>query len=62
MDLVERYIYAVTQKLPSQTREDIGKELRGLIADMLEERAQGERITEKHIEKVSIMRLLKDKS
>ena len=41
MELMERYIYAVTQKLPQQQRAEIDKELRGLIQDMLEERSSG---------------------
>ena len=39
MDLINRYIYAVTQKRESQ-RADIEKELHGLIEDMLEDREQ----------------------
>lgn len=38
MEMIDRYIYAVTQKLAQEQREDIAKELRGLIEDMLEER------------------------
>ncbi|GGH30738.1 HAAS signaling domain-containing protein [Paenibacillus segetis] len=41
MELVKKYIYAVTNKLPEQQRADIEKELHGLIEDMLEERTQG---------------------
>ncbi len=37
MELNERYIYAVTKGLPQKQREDIGKELRTLIDDMLEQ-------------------------
>ena len=40
MDLINRYIYAVTQKLPESQRADIEKELHGLIEDMLEDREQ----------------------
>ncbi|CEI81771.1 HAAS signaling domain-containing protein [Oceanobacillus oncorhynchi] len=44
MEMINRYIYAVTQKLPQSQREDIAIELRGLIEDMLEERSgQGNR-------------------
>lgn len=39
MDLIERYTYAVTKRLPSNQREDVEKELKGLIADMLAERS-----------------------
>ncbi|MBX4147840.1 hypothetical protein MKY82_20260 [Paenibacillus sp. FSL W7-1279] len=41
MDLISRYIYAVTQKLPESQRADIEKELHGLIEDMLEDRGAG---------------------
>src|SRR5659263_187062 len=40
MELIERYIYAVTRHLPEKQREDIAKELRGLIEDMLSQRAE----------------------
>ncbi|UVI33353.1 hypothetical protein [Paenibacillus spongiae] len=39
MELIDRYIYAVTQRLPEQQRADIKQELQGLIEDMMEERA-----------------------
>lgn len=52
MEYVDRYIYAVTQKLPEKQRSDIEKELRGLIEDMLEERVNGEEITQQHVEEV----------
>lgn len=37
-DLIERYIYAVTRRLPRNKQEDVAKELRGLVEDMLLER------------------------
>jgi len=37
MELIERYIYAVTQQLPGDMKEDVSKELRGNIEDMLPE-------------------------
>lgn len=37
-DLIERYIYAVTKRLPPKSREDVSQELRSLIDDMLMER------------------------
>lgn len=49
--MIERYIYAVTQKLPQSQREDIAIELRGLIEDMLEERV-GNNKNEKVVEEV----------
>lgn len=39
MELIDRYVYAVTNRLPEKQREEISKELRGLIEDMLEEQA-----------------------
>ncbi len=39
-DLIERYIYAVTKALPARMREDVERELRSLISDMLEERCR----------------------
>ncbi len=41
MDLKERYIYAVVSKLPEKQREEIKKEIRILIDDMMES-AEGE--------------------
>lgn len=52
MEYVDRYIYAVTQRLQEKQRTDIEKELRGLIEDMLEERADGEEITQQLVEEV----------
>jgi len=37
-ELIDRYVYAVTRQLPAKQREDIEKELRSIINDMLEER------------------------
>ncbi|MDX8044518.1 hypothetical protein SH601_00835 [Gracilibacillus sp. S3-1-1] len=52
MEMIDRYIYAVTQKLPLAQRDDIAEELRGLIEDMLEERVQEKEITNHDIEAV----------
>lgn len=41
-DWIERYIHAVTQRLPQSQRGDIAEELHGLIDDMLEERTDGQ--------------------
>lgn len=38
MELIDRYIYAVTKRLPKRQREDIDKELRSLFDDMISER------------------------
>lgn len=48
-DLMERYIYAVTRRLPRKQREDVSRELRGLVEDMLAERCGGLTPTEKDI-------------
>lgn len=40
-ELIDRYVYAVTKRLPQAQREDIEKELRGLIDDMLGDRTNG---------------------
>ncbi|HEY9059102.1 MAG TPA: hypothetical protein VIO64_01170 [Pseudobacteroides sp.] len=37
MDLINRYVYAVTRSLPEKQRADIEKELKALIGDMVEE-------------------------
>ncbi|WP_010273129.1 hypothetical protein [Paenibacillus senegalensis] len=42
MEAIDKYIYAVTIRLPQKQREDIRKELRGLIEDMLDERCGSE--------------------
>ncbi len=47
MNLIDRYVYAVTEYLPEDIREDVGKELRTNIEDMLPEPA-----TEKDIYQV----------
>lgn len=65
MELVDRYIYAVTQKLPQDQREDIAEELQGLIEDMLEERVGNAERTKQDIEEVLLElgnpRILADK-
>lgn len=37
MKLIDRYVYAVTERLPENSREDVSKELRANIYDMLPE-------------------------
>jgi hypothetical protein len=37
MGIIDRYIYAVTKRLPESQREDIEKELRSIIEDMMEQ-------------------------
>ena len=48
-DLIERYIYAATKRLPRKQRDDVAQELRGLIDDMLTERCGTVTPTEKDI-------------
>lgn len=48
-DLIERYIYAVTKRMPRKQREDVSLELNGLIEDMLMERCGEETPTEKDV-------------
>lgn len=52
MEMIDRYVYAVTQRLPEQQREDIRKELYGLIEDMLEEEAPLSAPTPEAVEQV----------
>lgn len=40
-ELIDRYVYAVTRRLPARLRSDIDKELHSLIEDMLEARCDG---------------------
>ena len=40
-DLIERYLYAITRRLPAKQRADVAQELRTLISDMLDERCAG---------------------
>lgn len=49
LDLIERYIYAATKRLPKKQREDVAQELRGLIDDMLNERCKEVTPTEKDV-------------
>ncbi|MBS4201378.1 hypothetical protein KHA93_17225 [Bacillus sp. FJAT-49732] len=52
MEMIERYIYAVTRRLSQSQRADVEKELRGLIADMLDERAGEGEVSDSDIEEV----------
>jgi len=51
MKLIERYVYAVTKHMPDDQRQEVAKELRANIEDMLEDK--GSR-SEKHIKQVLI--------
>lgn len=48
-DLLERYLYAVTRRLPGKQREDVAQELRGLVDDMLFDRCGDITPTEKDL-------------
>lgn len=52
MEMIEKYIYAVTHRLPQSQRADIAKELRGLIEDMLGERTNGGPAVQEDVEGV----------
>lgn len=52
MEVIDRYVYAVIRRLPEGMREDIRKELYGLIEDMLEEQASGLTSTNDEVEQV----------
>ncbi len=52
MEMIERYIYAVTKKLPAKQRGDIEQELRSLIEDMLSEQAKNGASTAKDVASV----------
>ena len=54
MEKLERYIYAVTKKLPEKQRGDIEKELRSLIGDMLADRVGENEASSDDIEAVLI--------
>lgn len=53
MEIIDRYIYAVTKNLPEKQQDDIKNELRTLIDDMIEENEELESY-EKKVEKVLI--------
>ncbi|HEX3020784.1 MAG TPA: hypothetical protein VHP81_00125 [Lachnospiraceae bacterium] len=46
MNLIERYVYDVTKNLSVGTREDVGRELRSNIEEMLPENATDNEIHE----------------
>ncbi|WP_461177443.1 HAAS signaling domain-containing protein [Virgibacillus ainsalahensis] len=50
--MIDRYLYAVTKRLPETQRKDVADELHGLIEDMLYERVQSRDVTEKDVEEV----------
>lgn len=46
---IDRYLYAVTRRLPKAMREDLEKELRSNLMDALEERLDGREATEQDV-------------
>jgi len=52
VEKVERYIYAVTKRLPQKQRSDLEQELRSLIEDMLSEQVKNGKATEKDVDQV----------
>jgi uncharacterized membrane-anchored protein len=51
-DLVNRYVYDVVRRLPQNQREDIERELRELIDDMLVDKLGGQEPTKQELEEV----------
>lgn len=51
-DLKERYVYAVTRRVPRKIKADLEMELNGLIDDMLETRTGGGQATEEDLKAV----------
>ncbi len=51
-DLIERYLYAVTKRLPKEQRDDIEKELSSLIEDMLADKTAGGEPSQSDVEAV----------
>ncbi len=49
MELIERYVYVVTHRLPEDQREDVANELRATIEDMAADQAKGKQVDDTHI-------------
>lgn len=49
MNLVDRYVYDVTRRLPEKQRGDVGKELRAEIEAMIDDEAASKKPIKKHI-------------
>lgn len=52
MDLLDRYVYDVGRRLPAKQREDIEKELKSLLMDALDARAEGRQATDEDLSAV----------
>ena len=51
-ELVKRYIYDVTRRLPQKSRKDIEEELAGNISDMLAAKTEGRSVTDADVQEV----------
>lgn len=49
MDIIKRYVYAVTKKLPEKQRADVSRELTSDIEAMVGDKAKGKNPTKEHI-------------
>lgn len=49
MELIERYVYDVTRRLPQSQREDVAEELRATINDMLAAKLEEKKPTKKQV-------------
>lgn len=47
--LIERYVYDVTRRLPEKQRQDVAQELTAEIHDMVEDQADGKKPTKQHV-------------
>src|SRR5699024_7348979 len=50
--MIDRYVYAVTKRLPETQRKDVADELHGLIEDMLNEHAETGNVGEESVREV----------
>lgn len=49
MNLVDRYVYDVTRRLPAKQRDDVRKELQAEIEAMIDDEANGKKPSKKHV-------------
>lgn len=53
-DLIDRYVYDVTRRLPEHQRQDVGRELRSEIEAMTDDEASGKKPGVKHVHTVLV--------
>jgi hypothetical protein len=53
-EMIDRYVYAVIKRLPTTQQEDVDRELRSLIEDMLQAKKGQEGSEESHLEEVLV--------